>query len=252
MGDGPDAIEPSVPKEALRVELDGGERRVLGVLIEKNMTTPDYYPMTTKALVAGCNQKNNRDPVTAVTEDDVREALAALQGKKLVMAIKPEHGHATRWRHELDRRFGIQGRELAVLGELLLRGPQTEGELRSRASRMRNFDHIETLHETLARLASWVPPLVMRLSPEGAVRGVRHAHLLYPQHEMDAVRASEDGRAVELPASLGPSETSSLKMRVEQLEARLAHVEAFLARELGDSFTPTGGAPTGLDGGEAQ
>lgn len=227
-------------REAPRVELDALERRVLGTLIEKNLTTPDSYPITHKALVAGCNQKNNRDPVTSLSEDDVQAALAALQGKRMVMAVRPEHGHATRWRHELDRKFGIQGRELAVLGELLLRGPQTEGELRARANRMRAFPDLEALHETLVRLREWNPPLAVRLSPEGAVRGVRFAHTLYPGAEMEQVIRSEGSlppdAAREVAAALPPSEVSLLRTRIAVIESRLARIEGFMNAELGASF----------------
>jgi len=243
--------ETSQPREALRVELEQAQRRVLGTLIEKVFTTPEYYPLTTKALVTGSNQRNNRDPVTNYSEDDVRGALAGLQHMHLVMAIKPEGGHATRWRHELDRRFGIQGRELAVLGELLLRGAQTEGELRARASRMRPFPDLESLHETLQRLHEWTPPLVVRLSPDGALRGVRHVHALMPEAELDELRRQE--RSSELdsgarvptyaPASASASggDVSQLRMRVAELERRLARIEGFLNKDYGGAFPATEG-----------
>ncbi len=228
-----------------RVELDAAERRVLGTLIEKQLSTPDYYPMTTKALVAGCNQKNARDPVTQYGEDDIRSALSALQGKRMVLAVKIDTGHATRWRHELDRKWGVQGRETAVLAELLLRGPQTEGELRSHAGRLRPLPDLEALHETIARLAAFDPPLVVRLSREGAVRGVRFAHGLYPQAEMDAVVASdgtiEVSPAVATASGAPASEVSQLRRRLAELESRLARVETLLNDELGASFPATEG-----------
>ena len=244
----PSTGTPPAERDALKVELDPLERRVLGTLIEKNLTTPDYYPLTLKALTTGANQKNNRDPVTSYTEDEVQAGLSLLQGRKMVMAVRPEGGHATRWRHELDRKFGIQGRELAVLGELLLRGPQTEGELRARASRMRAFPDLEALHETLTRLREWTPSLVVRVSAEGAVRGVRHAHTLYPAAEMEEIRKSEGasadaGVAHAAPASSGASsDVSHLRARVAELESRLARIETLLNDELGASFPATEGA----------
>ena len=177
------------------IVLEPIERRVLGTLIEKCLTTPDYYPMTAKALVAGCNQKNNREPVSAWTDDDVQGGLASLQLKRMVMAVRPDGGHAIRWRHELDRKWAIQGRELAVLGELLLRGPQTEGELRARASRMGAFPEIETLHEMLELLRARTPPLAMRLSPEGAIRGGRKRERLASARR-GSRGAARAGRAV--------------------------------------------------------
>jgi uncharacterized protein YceH (UPF0502 family) len=242
-------VEVSQQREALRVELEPAQRRVLGTLIEKVFTTPEYYPLTTKALMTGGNQRNNRDPVTNYSEDDVRAALAGLQHLHLVMAIKPEGGHATRWRHELDRRFGIQGRELAVLGELLLRGAQTEGELRARASRMRPFPDLESLHETLQRLRDWTPPLVIRLSPEGALRGVRHVHALMPVQELEELRRQErsgelDAGSSEAPhaaASAVGGDVSQLRMRVAELERRLARIEGFLNKDYGGAFPATEG-----------
>ena len=245
---------PGPPSEA--VTLEAPERRVLGTLIEKHLSTPDYYPMTTKALVAGCNQKNAREPVSSYTEDDVRAALGQMQKKHLVLAVKADTGHATRWRHELDRKWGIQGRECAVLAELLLRGPQTEGELRARAGRMRAFPDVESLHETLQRLRELPQPLVTRLSPEGSVRGVRHAHLLYPPGEMETVLRSESEPGAEgfshgssassshAPGSAAtPGELSQLRTRIAELESRLARVETLLNDELGASFPATEGPP---------
>ena len=248
MSDDAKSSERSVPVvdggDPSRVELDAIERRVLGTLIEKYLTTPDYYPMTLKALVAGCNQKNNREPVTAFTEEDVQAGLSALQMKRMVMAVRPDGGHAIRWRQELDRKWGIQGREVAVLGELLLRGPQTEGELRARASRMRAFPDIETLHETLQRMRDWTPSLVVRLSADAAVRGVRHSHTLYPPAEMELVAASEGAAspeaAREIASSLPASDVSQLRTRVAMLESRLERLEAFLNKELGASFSESG------------
>lgn len=252
MSDQPRAGGPAMPpRPPEHVVLEASERRVLGTLIEKQLSTPDYYPMTTKALVAGCNQKNAREPVSHYTEDDVRAALGAMQQKHVVLAVKVDTGHATRWRHELDRKWGIQGRELALLAELLLRGPQTEGELRSRASRMRAFPDVESLHETMQRLRELPQPLIVRLSPEGSIRGVRHAHALYPAEEMETVLRSE-GEPGALPEShsqsgggsgASPGELSQLRMRVAELESRLARIETLLNDELGASFPATEGPP---------
>src|SRR5947209_11648958 len=118
--------------------LDATERRVLGVLVEKAKTTPDAYPLSLNALVTGSNQKSNRDPLLELTEDDVEEALVRCQQKGL--AIKITGGRVVRWRHALYEAWRVDKVELAILGELLLRGPQTEGELRARASRMEPID----------------------------------------------------------------------------------------------------------------
>src|SRR6516162_7480604 len=114
--------------------LDMRERRVLGVLVEKAKTTPDAYPLSVNALVTGSNQKSNRDPILNLTDLEVEDTLARCQKKAL--AIKITGGRVVRWKHNLYEVWHVDKVELAVLGELLLRGPQTEGELRSRASRM--------------------------------------------------------------------------------------------------------------------
>src|SRR5436853_5310098 len=111
--------------------LSAHERRVLGVMVEKAKTTPDTYPLSISALVTGCNQKSNRDPVLDLNEDDVQQALAGVQQKGL--AIKITGGRVVRWRHNLYEAWRLAKVELAIIAELLLRGPQTEGELRGRA-----------------------------------------------------------------------------------------------------------------------
>ena len=231
---------PESAPEPERLVLGPVVRRVLGVLIEKSLATPDYYPMTTKAIVAGSNQKNNRHPVMALSDDEVEAALSELQQRRIVLAVKSPGGRSTKWRHELQRVYNLQGREQAVLGELLLRGPQAEGELRARASRMKEVDDLDALHDVLASMRDREPCFAVRLSPEGQIRGVRHAHALYPADEIDRLReqAEEQGEASEIAAasSVRGTRVENLQGRVADLEARLARIEAAL----------------GLDGDEAE
>src|SRR4051812_34705828 len=131
--------------------LDVQERRVLGVLVEKAKTTPDAYPLSLNALVTGSNQKSNRDPVLNLEDFEVEEALREVQKKHL--ATKVVGGRVERWRHLLYEAWRVNKVELAVLGELLLRGPQTEGELRTRASRMEPVEDLELLRSVLRGLA---------------------------------------------------------------------------------------------------
>src|SRR5438045_459104 len=139
------------------------ERRVLGVMVEKAKTTPDAYPLSLNALVTGCNQKSNREPVLNLEDYEVEQALAEAQQKGL--AVKVIGGRVERWRHALYDGWHVNKVELAVLGELLLRGPQTEGELRARASRMEPVDDLEALRLVLHSLAE--RRLVVYLTPEG-------------------------------------------------------------------------------------
>src|SRR5688572_14511906 len=121
-------------------ELSRPQRRVLGTLVEKGLTTPEYYPLTLKALTTGCNQKNNRDPVSSYSEDEVAEVLDQLREMGLAAVVHTESGRTERFRHYLRKRFALSEPQVAILTELLLRGPQQLGELRTRASRMVSID----------------------------------------------------------------------------------------------------------------
>ncbi|HEY1859498.1 MAG TPA: DUF480 domain-containing protein, partial [Gemmataceae bacterium] len=139
------------------------ERRILGVLIEKAKTTPDAYPMSLNGLTTGANQKSNRDPLLNLSEDEVEETLLGLNKQGLVSKITG--GRVERWRHMLYEGWRADKVELAILAELLLRGPQTEGELRGRASRMEPIDDLEALRNVLRKLVE--RRLVIYLTPEG-------------------------------------------------------------------------------------
>lgn len=187
------------------VPLSPRERRVLGVLVEKAKTTPEYYPLSIAAIVTGCNQKSNRDPVTNYDPDDVEDTLHGLRKKGAVILVEGS-GRVARWKHTLYDWLKVSKVELAILAELLLRGPQTEGELRARASRMEPLADLPFLQ---AHLDAMVPrSLVQYLSPPGQKRGVYVAHGLYPPDELERVRqafASRHAGADEAPTRLSPS-----------------------------------------------
>src|SRR3954454_654347 len=149
------------------VPLTPRERRVLGVMVEKAKTTPEYYPLTLAALVTGCNQKSNRDPVTNYDSDDVEEILQGLRKKGAAVMIEGG-GRVVRWKHTLYDWLKVSKVELAVMAELLLRGPQTEGDLRARASRMEPLADLPALQTILEALAP--RGLVQYLSPPGQKR----------------------------------------------------------------------------------
>ncbi|MHC5540046.1 YceH family protein, partial [Singulisphaera rosea] len=167
------------------VPLSSRERRVLGVLVEKAKTTPEYYPLTVAAIVTGSNQKSNRDPVTNFDADDVEEVLQDLRQKGATVMIEGS-GRVVRWKHTLYDWLKVTKVELAVLAELMLRGPQTEGDLRSRASRMEPFPDLASLQTVLEALAT--RELVIYLSPTGTKRGVVVTHGLYSPKELEKVR----------------------------------------------------------------
>ena len=167
------------------VPLSPRERRVVGVLAEKGKTTPEYYPLTVAAIVAGCNQKSNRDPITNYDQDDVEDALQSLRKKGASIMVEAG-GRVPRWKHTLYEWLKVSKAELAVLIELLLRGPQTEGELRARVSRMESLADLAALQTILEALMP--RGLVVYLSPPGQKRGVMLTHGLYPPEELEKVR----------------------------------------------------------------
>jgi uncharacterized protein YceH (UPF0502 family) len=163
--------------------LDANERRVLGVLIEKGKTTPDQYPLSLNALVTGCNQKSNRDPVMTLDEEQVTRAIASLQASGAVAEVFGS-GRIPRYRHLAYEWLGVGKEELAIVGELLLRGEQTEGDLRGRASRMDPIPDLDELRRHLDALAA--RGLVVWLSPPG--RGRMLTHGLLPEEKLEKVR----------------------------------------------------------------
>jgi uncharacterized protein len=171
----------------LWVPLKPRERRVVGVMVEKAKTTPEYYPMTVSAIVSACNQKSNRDPITNYDQDDVEETLHGLRKKGTVILIEGS-GRVAKWKHTLYDWLKVTKVELAVLAELLLRGPQTEGELRARASRMEPLEDLAVLQAILDALTP--RSLIHYLSPPGQKRGVFVTHGLYPPEELEKVRAA--------------------------------------------------------------
>jgi uncharacterized protein YceH (UPF0502 family) len=155
-------------------------------LAEKSRMTPEYYPLSVAAIVAGCNQKSNRDPITNYDQDDVEETLQSLRKKGATIMVEGGSSRVPRWRHTLYDWLRATKSEMAVIIELLLRGPQTEGELRGRASRMESLPDLAALQAILDPLAA--RGLVMYLSPPGQKRGVMLTHGLYPADELEKVR----------------------------------------------------------------
>lgn len=161
------------------VELDAAEVRVLGSLLEKDLATPEYYPLTVNALVAACNQKHNREPVVSYDEAIVEEALEGLRAKKLAVRITGAGLRVPKHRHLLGEAFNLGRRELAVLCVLLLRGPQTVGELRDRTDRMHPFVDLEEVESVLQRLRERAPePLVTQMARQPGTKEPRFVHLL--------------------------------------------------------------------------
>ena len=161
------------------ISLDPVEARVIGALIEKQMTTPQQYPLTLNALVAACNQSSSRNPVVSYDDATVDSALGRLKEKRLLRFVYPSHGRSvTRYRQVLEEVLPLEPRQLALVAVLVLRGPQTLGELRTRTERMAEFSSLEEVEDELDDLASRDEPLVTRLPREPGRKEMRYAQLL--------------------------------------------------------------------------
>src|ERR1700730_8460887 len=197
------------------------EARVLGSLLEKEITTPEYYPLSVNALVAACNQKSNRDPVLHFDEATVEEALQSLRDKGLLLTISGAGSRVTKYGHRISEKLNLGRRELAILCELMLRGPQTLGELRTRCERMHRFDDLAEVEAVIERL----PELIVKLARRAGEKEVRYAHLLsgtpaISQAEEEAPRATRDDR----PDRIGvlEREVAQLRSELEDLKQQLA------------------------------
>jgi hypothetical protein len=200
------------------------ETRVLGSLVEKELTTPEYYPLSLNALINACNQKSNRDPVMILEEEAVREALHALDKKGLAGPADNMVSRVSKYEHRLQEAYNFTRHEIAILAELLLRGPQTPGELRSRADRMHKFEDLGIVQSTLQRLMKREPPLVMVLPRQPGTKEARYAHLLSGDVELPPQNSAEAGIAVTGGAS-SSERIARLESRVENLQAEIADLQ---------------------------
>ena len=208
------------------------ELRVLGALFEKARTTPDSYPLSLNALTNACNQTSNREPVMSLAETEVSATVDALRKRQLVRAIVRSGGGVTKYMHLMDESLGLVNRQLAVLSVLMLRGPQTAGELRTRTQRLHEFEDVADVESALEGLASRAPePLVVRLPRRPGQREERWAHLLAGAA---AAQAANDARPSEerTPAAAAPpaddrvarleSEVAALRQEMAELRGELA------------------------------
>lgn len=197
-------VDPTLPPIT---ELSRAQRRVLGVLVEKGITTPEVYPLTVKAVVAGCNQKSNRDPVVSYDEDRAETVLEELRELGLVAQVFTESGRTARYRHYMRKRFTLTEPQLAILTELMLRGQQAVGELRTRASRMAP---IETLEQLRAELEGLAAMNLVRADGPLDRRGVEVDHNLYPANEKQPMRARAVADGEDAPVRPSASASSQV------------------------------------------
>jgi uncharacterized protein YceH (UPF0502 family) len=203
------------------------ETRVLGALVEKDITTPDYYPLSLNALVNACNQKNNREPVMNLGEDAVRQALDALHGNNLAGPASGADNRVTKYEHRLQEVFNFNRGETAILCILLLRGPQTPGELRARTERMQRFEALDEVQSTLQRLMQREPRLVKVLPRQPGTKEARYVHLLSGDIEdVSAARPASPAMANNLADN---ERLAGLEGEVRELHKEVADLKQQLA-----------------------
>jgi uncharacterized protein len=217
----------------MRPELTPDECRVLGTLIENALTTPNQYPLTLNSLVTGVNQKSNRWPVVTIDEMRALRSLDSLRAKGLAREVSMSGSRVEKFRHVAREALGAGTNELVLLTELMLRGPQTVGELRTHGGRMANFDSLEAVEAILAEMAKAEAPLVKQIPPSPGSRAPRWMQLLCPSlHPLDAPSpqsspgyASDDGSTAASP----PRHQAQLEARIEALESHVAELTASVA-----------------------
>ena len=197
--------------------LNENECRVLGSLVEKQLTTPEYYPLTLNALVNACNQKSNREPMMSLGESEVLAAIDSLREKNLVYTFHGSTSRTVKYKHVLPNVLELEPPAVAVITLLLLRGPQTVGELRGRSERLHEFGSLGEVQETLDELAQRDEPLVVKLERQPGQKDARYAHLLSGKVDATAI------------APARPTSASAAGDRIEKLEERLAALESDLA-----------------------
>jgi uncharacterized protein len=203
------------------IRLSAAEARVLGALMEKEATTPEYYPLSLNALINACNQRSNREPVMNLDEDDVRQALHGLEAKGLAGRARAAEGRVMKYEHWLGEVFNFSRAEQALVCVLLLRGPQTPGELRNRTERMHGFDELSDVLAGLDKLMQREPPLAAVLPKQPGTKEARYAHLLSGPVESIAVPAA--GKAADA------GEDSALGDRVAELETAVSGLKEEIA-----------------------
>jgi uncharacterized protein YceH (UPF0502 family) len=201
------------------IKLTAEEARVLGALMEKEATTPEYYPLSLNALKNACNQKNNREPEMQLTEDDVRQAVHGLERHGLAGAARGSDSRVAKYEHRTAERFNFRRDEAALMCVLLLRGPQTPGELRGRTERLHQFEEIEAVLAGLQRLAAREPALSVQMPRQTGMKEARWAQLLTGEPEFVA----------DVPVRSASSSRDALEERVARLEEEVARLREMLS-----------------------
>jgi uncharacterized protein YceH (UPF0502 family) len=205
------------------IKLSAAEARALGALVEKEITTPDYYPLTLNALINACNQRSNREPVMDLDEDDTRQALHGLENKGLAGRARSADGRVTKYEHWLGEAFNFSRAETALICVLLLRGPQTPGELRGRTERMHRFEEIGDVLAGLQKLTERDPSLVTVLPRQPGTKEARYAHLL--SGPVESIQMPATAASAQMIAATTPEQDD----RIAKLESTVAQLQREVA-----------------------
>src|SRR5215468_7823928 len=212
----------------MNCSLSDVEARVLGALVEKEITTPEYYPLSLNALINACNQKSNRDPVMTLDEDAVRSAIRSLNDQGLTRFASSADSRVGKYEHRLNETFNFHRHEIAILCVLLLRGPQTPGELRTRTERMYAFEDLESVQNALNLLAKRDPPLVKVLPRQPGTKETRYAHLLSWVEETTALAQANGDCPVSAAAK--NDRIAALEEEIGELRTDVAELKEQFAR----------------------
>ncbi len=205
------------------------ELRVLAALAEKHIATPDYYPMTLNALTNACNQKNHRDPVTSFDEATVVRALDSLREKNLAYVFHGSDARVAKYGHLFPKAYDLDPQETAVMCVLVLRGPQTPGELRSRTPHLHNFESLALVEEKLQGLAARAEPLVVRLPRTAGTKEPRYAHLLGGEINVEELATAAPPEPAPLRVRGENERVAKLEAEVETLKQELSELKTQFA-----------------------
>jgi hypothetical protein len=220
----PPDMDQTVP-----IVLTAVQARVLGALVEKEVTTPEYYPLSLNALINACNQRSNREPVMALDEEQVRQALHGLEDLRLAGRARSAEGRVVKYEHWLGEAFNFSRAEVALLCVLLLRGPQTPGELRGRTERLHRFEEIADVLAALQKLMERTPPLAAILPRQPGTKEFRYAHLLSGGVESLAAAIAADTASASRDAGEDSGLSTDSVERIAQLESTVAELRQELA-----------------------
>jgi uncharacterized protein len=212
----------------MEVILNAIEVRVLGSLIEKELTTPEYYPLSLNALVNACNQKSNRDPAMNLEEAEVVKALDSLRFKQFAL-LSGTGGRVSKYRHALVEKFRFSPSELALLCELLVRGPQTVGELRTRGERMHGFADLAEVEAVLEEMMERTPPIVARLPRQPGRKEPRFCHLFAGEPDLAALDAPPESGAARGRSPVDSGQLDRLEAEVSELRQEVSELRQMVA-----------------------